>query len=125
MLSVGDRESRFPRSAAAVAALNSAGVYQGPEIRKGIDYLMHFLPGPGVVQRETYYEYGHYYAVQAMWQAGGEVWTRWFPAVRGRHHLPPATRRLLGVAQTAWRAATAMCLMVLQLPNNALPIFQR
>jgi squalene cyclase len=124
MLSVGERESRFPRSAAAVAALNSAGVYQGPEIRKGIDYLMQFLPGPGVVQRETYYEYGHYYAVQAMWQAGGEVWTRWFPAVRDdivSRQQPDGS----WASHNSVEAATAMCLMVLQLPNNALPIFQR
>ena len=37
-------ESAFPRSAAAVAALYSAGIYKGPEITKGLDYLMQFLP---------------------------------------------------------------------------------
>ena len=75
-------ESGFPRSAAALVALNSAGIYEGPEIRKGIAYLMQFLPRPGLVQREMYYEYGHYYAVQTMWHAGGETWNRWYPAIR-------------------------------------------
>lgn len=124
MLSAGERESRFPRSAAGVAALNSAGVYQGPEIRKGIDYLMRFLPGPAVVQRETYYEYGHYYAVQAMWQAGGDAWSRWFRAVRDdviARQQPDGS----WPSHNSVEAATAMCLMVLELPNNALPIFQR
>ena len=75
-------ESAFPRSAAAVAALYSAGIYKGPEIAKGLDYLMQFLPAEGVARREGYYFYGHYYAVQAMWQAGGEHWRRWYPAIR-------------------------------------------
>ena len=26
--------------------------------------------------------YGHYYAAQAMWQAGGEHWKKWYPAVQ-------------------------------------------
>ena len=45
---------------------------------------MQFRPAEGVVRRglESYYEYGHYYAVQAMWHAGGDRWTRWYPAIR-------------------------------------------
>ena len=38
MLSAGG-DSHFPRSAAAVVALNSAGIYSGPEITKALDYL--------------------------------------------------------------------------------------
>ncbi len=63
-------ESDFPRSAAAVVALYSAGIYKGPEIAKGLDYLMRFIPAEGVTRREMYFFYGHYYAVQAFWQAG-------------------------------------------------------
>ena len=29
-----------------------------------------------------HYFYGHYYAVQAMWTAGGRYWSAWYPAVR-------------------------------------------
>jgi len=117
-------ESGFGRSAAALVALNSAGIYDSPEIRKGIDYLTQFLPQPGLVQREAYFEYGHYYAVQVMWQAGGEPWNRWFPAVRDELI---ARQRDDG----SWPPsicidyASSMCLLVLQLPNNLLPIFQR
>ena len=35
----GGGPSAFPRSAAAVVALYSAGIYEGPEIEKGLDYL--------------------------------------------------------------------------------------
>ena len=43
MLQAGG-ESQFPRSAAGVVALYSAGVYEGREIDKGLAYLDQFLP---------------------------------------------------------------------------------
>ena len=117
-------ESAFARSAAGVVALQSAGVYEGPEITKGLEYLMTFVPQPDAVRQENYYYYGHYYAVQAMWHAGGEKWNRWYPAIReeliaSQHH------------DGSWSDpisddfATSMALLVLQTPNNYLPIFQR
>ncbi len=124
MLNEG-RESAFPRSAAGVVALYSAGIYEGPEIDKGLEYLMQFLPSGDVNRRENYFFYGHYYAVQATWQAGGEYWARWYPAIR---------EELLSRQQPngAWSSlticpeyATSMSLLVLQLPENLLPIFQR
>jgi squalene cyclase len=124
MLEGTERESGFARSAAAVVALNGAGIYQGPEVEKALAYLMHFKPQPGVEQLVPYYEYGHYYAVQAMWQAGGDAWNAWYPAVRD----DVINRQQ---ADGSWKSSvcedysTAMYLMVLELPNNLLPIFQR
>jgi hypothetical protein len=117
-------ESGFARSAAALVALNSAGIYQGPEMTKGLDYLEGFLPVEGVVRKETYYEYGHYYAAQTMWHAGGRRWARWYPAVRDEL---VARQRPDGSWMSSYGSdcATAMCLMVLQMPENQLPIFQR
>ncbi|MGA2618702.1 MAG: prenyltransferase/squalene oxidase repeat-containing protein [Thermoguttaceae bacterium] len=123
-LSVGG-ESRFPRSAAAIVALYSAGIYQGPEIGKSLDYLMQFLPDPAAARRENeYYEYGHYYAAQAFWHAGGPRWGRWYSAVRDEivaRQLPNGSWMSIDSPEYA----TAMCLMVLQMPESQLPIFQR
>jgi hypothetical protein len=120
----GGGESSFPRSAAAVVALNSASKYDRPEIANELDYLAQFRPEQGVTRREQYYEYGHYYAVQAMWQAGGERWGRWYPAVRDELI---ARQGPDGSWTSAYGSeyATAMCLIVLQMPENLLPIFQR
>ncbi|MEM8864472.1 MAG: prenyltransferase/squalene oxidase repeat-containing protein, partial [Planctomycetota bacterium] len=76
-----DSSSMFPRSAAGVVALFSAGVYEGAEIEKGLAYLDRQRPGLAR-GRSGHYFYGHYYAAQAMWQAGGERWQRWYPAIR-------------------------------------------
>jgi prenyltransferase beta subunit len=123
MLSGG--ESMFPRSAAGVVTLYSAGVYEGPEIDKGIEYLMKFMPEKGVTRRETYYYYGQYYAVQAMWQAGGDKWSRWYPAVRDQLIERQLEDGLWTSPQVCREYATAMACIVLQMPNNYLPIFQR
>jgi len=57
---------------AGVVALYSAGIYEGKEITRGIDHLMDYIPRRDAFQRESHYYYGHYYAVQAMWHAGGD-----------------------------------------------------
>lgn len=116
--------SAFPRSAAGVVALYSSGVYAGPEIEKGLQYLAAQLPRGGGFNRESHYFYGHYYAVQAMWHAGGEHWSSWFPAIRDE--LLARQRPDGSWDDTISREyGTAMATIILQMPNNALPIFQR
>jgi hypothetical protein len=116
--------SRFPRSAAGVVALYSAGIYEGDEIKRGLDYLMQHLPAAEDFSRDTHAMYGHYYAAQAMWQAGGEHWQKWYPAV---HDVLLRQQQDDG----SWmdlicpEYGTAMACIILQMPNNYLPIFQR
>jgi hypothetical protein len=117
-------ESAFARSAAGVVALYSAGVYAGPEISKGLDYLRQFVPAAGVNLNDPYYFYGHYYAVQAMWHAGGKHWEKWYPAIRdelvGRRRPNGSWIDPIDVDY-----GTAMACIILQVPNNYLPILQR
>jgi hypothetical protein len=113
--------SAFPRSAAGIVALHSAAEYDGKEIDAGIAYLKQFMPE---TRFGHHYFYGHYYAAQAMWIRGGEDWMTWYPAIRDellRKQMP----------QGFWQDTvshdygTAMALIILQMPNNVLPIFQR
>lgn len=115
-------QSEFPRSAAALVALYNAGIYEGVEIEKGLAFLRRRRP----LRFDSHYYYGHYYAVQAMWHAGGDYWLSWYPSVRDE-----LVARQVGEAG-AWpdslicnEYATAMACLVLQMPNNYLPIFQR
>ncbi len=116
--------SRFPRSAAGVVALFNAGIYEGEEVRRGIEYLEQHRPAVEEFSRDTHAMYGHYYAVQAMWQAGGEHWQKWYPAV---HDILLKQQQDDG----SWNDlicpeyGTAMATIILQMPNNYLPIFQR
>lgn len=119
-----DRSSQFPRSAAGVVALYSAGVYEDAAVEQGLSYLDRQIPTVGRDQRGGHFFYGHYYAVQAMWQAGGERWERWYPAIRD---LLVTTQAGDGSWQDGNGPAygTAMACVILQTPNNQLPIFQR
>ncbi len=125
-------ESGFPRSAAGVVALQSAGIYDGREVEKGLAYLTRHTPRPGVFRYQSYYFYGHYYGTQAMWQAGGDMWERWYPAIRdellsGQKNMMAGQKPLAfwADATVCDEYGTAMALLVLQMPNNYLPIFQR
>ncbi len=59
-----------------------------------------------------------------MWSAGGDYWREWYPAIR---------EELLTMQRTdgSWRDqlcphyGTAMACLVLQVPNNYLPILQK
>ena len=118
-------ESLFPRSAAGVVALYSAGIYEGRSIERGLDYLIRYLPQGDVFRYDTHYFYGQYYAVQAMWHAGGDYWHRWYPAIRDellRRQLPNGSWPDTSICA---EYGTAMACLVLQMPNNYLPIFQR
>jgi hypothetical protein len=121
MLNAGG--SAFPRSAAGVASLYYAGVYQDDALQKGLDYLLKQrtqMSNRGV----GHYFYGHYYAAQAMFLAGGVYWRQWFPSIR---------QEMIAQQQAdgSWSSnhgtayGTAMALLVLQVPNRLLPIFQR
>ena len=125
MYMVSGGESGFARSAAGVVALHSAGVYEGSELGKGIEYLMKFLPGEGRSDMGgSYYYYGHYYAVQAMWRQGGEPWQKWYPAIRDELISRQRTDGSW-VSPISPEYATAMSCIILQVPNNYLPILQR
>lgn len=117
-------ESAFPRSAAGLVALFNAGVYSGEEVDNALKYLLKFKPGTKGGIRDTHYFYGHYYAVQAMWQAGGKLWAEWYPAIQ-RELLDSQQANGSWVDGISPEYGTAMACIILQMPNNYLPIFQR
>lgn len=119
--------SAWPRTAAGVATLFYAGIYDDDSVERGLDYLIRTaLPGgPGVRFGRSHFYYGHYYAVQAMFIAGGERWNTWWPAVRDLLMNQQTSQGSWSSPQTGSSYATAMALIVLQVPKRYLPIFQK
>lgn len=117
--------SLWPRSAAGLVALYSAGIYEGPEIEAGLAYLRQHTPRGEVFRNEIFYFYGHYYAVQAMWHAGGQYWRQWYPAVRDELMSRQQGDGSWPDMAVCPEYGTAMACIALQLPNCYLPIFQR
>ncbi|HXG11962.1 MAG TPA: prenyltransferase/squalene oxidase repeat-containing protein [Gemmataceae bacterium] len=121
----GGPHQAFARTAAGVCALYSAGIYKGPEIDAGLKYLMQYKPNGAFAPRhDMHYFYGHYYAAQVMWTAGGDYWAQWFPAIRDELL---ARQRPEGFWPDliCHHYGTAMACIILQIPNNYLPILQK
>ena len=114
-----------PHERAALVALYTSGVHDGPVVHRGLDYMMQYVPGSIASRSQQHYFYGQYYAVQAAWHAGGTYWEIWYPAVRDE-------LLDLQLGDGSWSStsygneyAAAMALITLQVPNNYLPIFER
>lgn len=126
----GSRSS-FPLTAAGVTALYGTGVYSDEAIRNGLDYLMRkldeFSRDYGErSQGHYFFWYGHYYGVQAMYTAGGDLWKAYFERVREDlldlqlDHGGWPNRTGPGQA-----FSTATAILILEIPYRFLPIFQR
>jgi len=111
---------------AGISSLYGAGEYNCPELKRALVRFEEETPrnigknGP----ISHYYFYAHYYAAQAAFHAGGKYWSLYYPAI------------CTELAQTqggdgSWDSnfgnafGTAMACLVLQLPYQYLPIFQR
>lgn len=117
--------SGWPRSAAGVAALFYAGIYSDDAIDRGIAYLQkEAMPGQAAASKAHYF-YGHYYCVQAMYLAGGDAWGKWWPAIREELVKSQNEDGSWEDRSVGYTYATAMSLIILQMPKRYLPIFQK
>ena len=120
----GGGGSAFPRSAAGVAALYYAGIFEGDELKRGLEYLRRFTPGKSTaVGMGAHYYYGQYYAVQAMFLAGGDYWAAWYPAIRDELIAKQDKSSGSWPPEISDDYSTACALIILQMPNRYLPVF--
>ncbi|MEM8757209.1 MAG: prenyltransferase/squalene oxidase repeat-containing protein [Planctomycetota bacterium] len=119
------RDSAWPRTAAGVASLYYAGIYDDDSLNAGLNYLViTSMPG-GNARRSPHYFYGQYYAVQAMYLAGGEWWAGWWAAVREELLSMQGGDGMWDDRGVGPSYGTGMALIVLQMPKRYLPIFQK
>ncbi len=108
-------------TAAGVTTLYGAGEYDAYQIRDGLRFIWKDRPSRFEAKNRFDYYYFQYYAVQAAFQRGGDYWRRWYDYIR---------RDLLALQEADGRwtdlvgpnYATAMAAIILQFPNQYLPI---
>jgi len=128
-----DRHPSYALTVAAISTLHAAGVYESPEIRRGLDYARRAFDATGGdpvrAAEKEFFAYANFYAAQAFYQAGGDLWAAWHPSAR-RYYL----RRQIAPGESlegSWtddhgpELGTAMALLILEVPLNYLPIYQR
>jgi hypothetical protein len=119
-------------TAAGVTTLQAAGEYDSAEVKRGINYLYRYYVAAhrprSTVEREVRHTfeflYGQYYAIQAMYQAGGRNWSDYWKRLKAEllafQYTDGRWQDLVGP-----NYATAMATLILQIPLDYLPIFQR
>ncbi len=117
-----DTRVSYALTACGIVSLYSSGDYSSREVKDALKAL----PGlrRSLIPGRLHYYYGHYYASQAMYMAGGDYWNTYYPTVKSE---------ILGMQQSdgSWEDdvgrtyATAMACIVLQMPCEWLPIFQK
>jgi hypothetical protein len=124
---VGAGADGVPRTAAGAMSLIGSGVTDPAD--KSLGPALTFLKrhvGDHLDGKGNHYWYGQYYAAQALFHSPfPEDWERYWakavPAIAKRQGAdglwPPEDNNLV--------FSTAMALIILQIPNNFLPIFQR
>ncbi len=122
----------YELTAAAVSVLHASGVYtDSKELAMGMKYMREMISAAGAPTRASgqngmFYFYGNFYAVQTMFQVGGEDWVEFYkqgyPELISRQSRDGAWG-----GQVMWgRAyATATACLILEVPFRYLPIFQR
>jgi squalene cyclase len=116
------RTPGFARTAAGACVLQLTGKYKADQIPKAIEYLKNNF------EAREHFWYGHYYAAHAMHQVGGKDWENWYALLKTTL-LPKqspdgswSTRDREGVGPIY---QTSIAVIVLSVPMNYLPIFQR
>jgi hypothetical protein len=118
----------YALTGAGVASLCFLGEYDLPEVKRGIRYMTAVLEEEErrgwTSHRGSHRSFETFYATQALYQAGGPAWERWWPGLRVE-----ILRRQ--ESDGSWddpycpEMGTAFHTLALQVPNQILPIFQR
>ncbi len=127
---VTSRQSGPARTGGALLSLLMAGERDSTECKNGIAYLT-ANPLNRLTEwsyREHYY-YALYYVTQAMYQAGGDLWKNWYIPLRDRlvaaQDAEGSWSRKDNSSEAGPEYATAMSILVLQVPAGLLPIYQK
>ena len=111
----------FAMTAAGVTSLYSAGIYEGESVEKALEYLMRYKPSG--TPSGGHYFYSNYYAVQAMWHAGGKYWAEWYPLIRDQLVKNQTAEGSWQSSEAGPEFGAAMAGIILQMPLNYLPVF--
>jgi hypothetical protein len=117
----------FARTAAAIYSLQVCGLYDDPMVAKGSQFLLDKLKG----DRE-WFTYGAFYAAPAQYMIGGDTWAKWYQSMSDT--LLPQVKKQGDLA--FWAPldggkgqnevyATAVYTMILAMPYQYVPLYQR
>lgn len=123
----GNTGGRPALTAAGVEVFHSMGMYSKSDknAAKALEWLMKFYRQNQPHSHMGHDDYAHFYAAQGFFQAGEEVFAEFYPQIRDR---TLKAQRGDGSWQGSYVGGvygTALNLLILEIPWQLLPIFQR
>jgi len=123
--------SRPAITAAAIACLYNAGEYDDNYVPKMKEYCRAQLKSTSG-DSFGHWHYAHFYYAQVMYREGGDVWQDYIEGIHKRLLREAETIRLGETDVAVWKQGyigpvytTSLNLIILQLDNSYLPIYQR
>lgn len=120
----GNTGSTLACTAGGAYAAQLCGMRETEWVQASIRYLEN---SPKIFNHEEigYYFYTHYYAIQAMVQAGEEHYTKWYPQIRDALiSIQQADGSWLEGKSKNYPHATPMAIIILGTPHRYIPIYQ-
>ncbi|MBX3427714.1 MAG: terpene cyclase/mutase family protein [Pirellulales bacterium] len=118
-------------TAAAVACLFNAGEYDDDYVPRMLEYCRANLD-PTASDSFGHWHYAHFYYAQVQYREGGDVWEQYRRAIRKRLLTEATETKVADETVVFWQQGyvgpvytTALNLIMLQLDNACLPIYQR
>jgi uncharacterized protein YfaS (alpha-2-macroglobulin family) len=102
-----------------------AGQRDTEMVKTALRYLK--SQSPGIITGNVhYYYYAHYYAIQAMVQAGDDEYAKWYPQIRDALISRQNSQGAWGkVTKQGISYETPMAIIILATPHRYIPIYQR
>ena len=125
---LGTSGTRPAITAAAVATMYNAGEYENPVARGALQFTINHLRENKSDLWQAYRGHSYYgllYAGQSLWFAGDELWREFFPLLRNGF-LERQEENGSWVGDSVGPVyGTAIATLLMQMPNQYLPILQR
>lgn len=120
-------KTSFAINAAAATSMHSAGLYSEREYGPALDYVEHVYRDVSASYPDHYFFwYGNYYAAQALHMEGGRRWVRyWHSLSEDLLERQSEDGRWDNPVGPGSSFSTAVACLLLRLPAQYLPIFQR
>lgn len=116
---------RFPCTAGGAYIAQLAGQRDTEMVNAAIRNLK--SQAPGIFTGAQYFCYGHYYAIQAMVQAGDEEYAKWYPQIRDALISKQNAQGAWGTVNQSGGVSyeAPMAIIILATPHRYIPIYQR